>query len=563
MPDANIISIECRDSPIEKVVVFNDRAEVKRLIKTTLNQGTNEVHINNVSLRTVHDSVRVDGRGDATIQDVTTQDLYGIPDELQTPELKELREAVKTEERNVNTIKNQIHTLTKKSEMFEKLTEQIGKDALPKDMSIAIDENVLGNVTAMLDYYTTNTLAITTDKRSWEESLREANEKFEKAQREYEAKKHSTDSGMSKKFIVTLDSATGGAVELDLVYQVYNASWRPSYDLRVEAGAENKMKITYYGKISQTTGESWNDTQIILSTAIPCLGGQIPELGTLEAVLASTVAPPPVGRFSNFGGARTMMKSCAVPASIQAECLALDAAPIQYDLAEATEQALSTEFTIVRKTTVPSGNDEQRVTIGIVDTNPQLIHESVPSKNSSVFLTASAINDSKFVFLAGEASVYLNNSFVAKTHLKNVSANERFSVSLGVDAAIKVEYRPAKKYHEQIGIINKSSANATEQVINVKNTRKDPILLTIKENLPRSTDEKIKIKLVSPTVTAHEEQLTSTNSIPVAPHEGCLLNSKNNLEWTVALAGGQIQDLLIKWTMDHPKEEKIVFREKY
>ena len=41
----NIVSLECRDIPIEKVVVFSDRAELKRLAKVTLEAGENEIHI--------------------------------------------------------------------------------------------------------------------------------------------------------------------------------------------------------------------------------------------------------------------------------------------------------------------------------------------------------------------------------------------------------------------------------------------------------------------------------------------------------------------------------------
>ena len=34
--------------------------------------------------------------------------------------------------------------------------------------------------------------------------------------------------------------------------------------------------------ITQSTGEDWNDTKIILSTAVPSIGGNVPELETLN-----------------------------------------------------------------------------------------------------------------------------------------------------------------------------------------------------------------------------------------------------------------------------------------
>ena len=42
------------------------------------------------------------------------------------------------------------------------------------------------------------------------------------------------------------------------------------------------LKISYYGMIKQSTGEDWNDAHISLSTAVPSIGGNVPELETLN-----------------------------------------------------------------------------------------------------------------------------------------------------------------------------------------------------------------------------------------------------------------------------------------
>ena len=62
-------------------------------------------------------------------------------------------------------------------------------------------------------------------------------------------------------------------------YIVYRASWTPKYDIRV-FGKEKKMIINYFGIIQQTTGEDWTDTKISLSTAVPSIDGNVPEITT-------------------------------------------------------------------------------------------------------------------------------------------------------------------------------------------------------------------------------------------------------------------------------------------
>ncbi|RCN47837.1 hypothetical protein ANCCAN_06031, partial [Ancylostoma caninum] len=69
--------------------------------------------------------------------------------------------------------------------------------------------------------------------------------------------------------------------------QVYCASWKPAYDIRAvttaEGEQENKIKLCYYGLVEQNTGDDWNDTDMVLSTASPSVGGCAPQLATLSA----------------------------------------------------------------------------------------------------------------------------------------------------------------------------------------------------------------------------------------------------------------------------------------
>jgi hypothetical protein len=43
--------------------------------------------------------------------------------------------------------------------------------------------------------------------------------------------------------------------------------------------------------IQQNSGEDWTETKLSLSTAMPSVGGQIPDLKTLRAIFANR-APP-------------------------------------------------------------------------------------------------------------------------------------------------------------------------------------------------------------------------------------------------------------------------------
>ncbi|VDK52008.1 unnamed protein product [Cylicostephanus goldi] len=154
---------------------------------------------------------------------------------------------------------------------------------------------------------------------------------------------------------------------------------------------------------------------------------------------------------------------------------------------------LNTEFAVAKPIFVPSDGASHKVTIDVVNVERVITRKCVPSKSTDVFLIAHSINSSKLPFLRGDAHIYHNNSFVCKTSIGNVSPGDRFSISLGVDTSLHVDYKPVKKFYEQVGYITKGSSMMHDQMIVVKNSQNDPVLLTIEEPVPRSTDERIKV----------------------------------------------------------------------
>lgn len=49
---------------------------------------------------------------------------------------------------------------------------------------------------------------------------------------------------LSRSIVITLESEKGGPIELEVSYQVYGASWRPSYDLRVDTAGQRSLKVS-------------------------------------------------------------------------------------------------------------------------------------------------------------------------------------------------------------------------------------------------------------------------------------------------------------------------------
>ncbi|CAI4227171.1 unnamed protein product [Auanema sp. JU1783] len=113
--------------PTKNVIVYCDRAEVKRLVVANLNKGTNEIIIQNVSAVIERQSVRVDGRG-ALIQEVQYQEMP-IDTKTENEKVRGLEEEKLKLENERFTVEDEITSLKKRIDVLDGVAAQIAAGA--------------------------------------------------------------------------------------------------------------------------------------------------------------------------------------------------------------------------------------------------------------------------------------------------------------------------------------------------------------------------------------------------------------------------------------------------
>lgn len=557
------------DCPVEKVTVYPDRAEVCRRVETSLEEGTNQVVIKKLPQMVDSDSIRVEGMGEATIMEVVFQketvtpeqgDMSGREKEL-AQELEELQRQQEDLQSELSVVKKQWALL----DSFASTASKRGKG----DKDDAADGTPLNaaffkGLTEFLQLYSKEGSNLEKSQLELQRKLKTIEDKI-RANEENQRKLRTNARSRSeiKKCVIIVECKAATKVTLLVSYVTRNASWTPSYDIRMYT-AEEKLKITYYGQIRQSTGEDWVDAKLYLSTAMPSIGGEVPVLGTSELHLrrpAPVREPLKKGGILAFGSMRKkrgpqnsrslepeLMMACDYA---EAEPMAFMAAPMEHAEAEVGEGVATTMYEIVRVSTIPSDNVEHKVTVGLVDIKPKITYTSVPQKTPQAFMLAKVTNSSQYTFLAGETSIFLDNTFVGKASIKDVYPMEEFDCSLGVDPAVKVTYKPLKKYRASSGLISKVVNNTHEQVIEVKNTHDYGITLLVTDQLPRSADERVKVQLLEPQIDfKHPEK-----------NKECTLNKANNIEWTLELKATDTKEITLKYVVEHPANFNIYMEE--
>ena len=78
--------------------------------------------------------------------------------------------------------------------------------------------------------------------------------------------------------------------------------------------------------------------------------------------------------------------------------------------------------------------------------------------------------------------------------MKAVSPLEEFDVSLGVDPAVKITYKPMKKFKQSTGILSKYQQLQFHQEIVIKNTKSTPVKVSVTDQVPKTSEEKVKVR---------------------------------------------------------------------
>jgi uncharacterized protein (TIGR02231 family) len=356
-----------------------------------------------------------------------------------------------------------------------------------------------------------------------------------------------------------------GEIALGLSYVVMGASWHAAYDVRVTSDTA-QTHLTYYGTITNQTKEDWAKVNLSLSTATPSEGGSPPELPTLRVTWRENVHSSASDRLdimaeamgvnmlqtqnvvfsrpsssssssSLSGGGSRAPKSIAPPPAVKV-------------LTTTTlDNISSTNFTIPRAATILSDGKPHKVTIAVLELQSKFTYTLVPKTTPHAYLKATTTNSSTLPFLKGTANVFMDSNFIANSDLKYVSPGESFALFLGTDSGVSLNYKPARKINETQGLLAKTHVMTHKQETIVKNMKNIEIAVVLYEQLPLSDDEKLKVRLVAPTLTGEKQEATDTSNIK--------LNTSNIIEWRQILASKQEFKFYFEYVVEWPKDRQI------
>jgi len=213
--------------------------------------------------------------------------------------------------------------------------------------------------------------------------------------------------------------------------------------------------------------------------------------------------------------------------------------------------AMSATFTIPRRATILADKKPHKVTIKVLKFEAVFTYTILPKSSLQAYLKASVQNSSRgYTLLSGEMSVFVDNNFVAKSEIPTTPPNDAIGIFLGADPSIKVEYRPVKKMSDQSGFISKVVRMNVERKAIITNNKDEEIVATVFDQLPKSNEAAIKVKLTEPVVP------DGVNPEDVdAP---LILTPANNIRWKITIKAGEKVEIPFSYSMEFPADRDLV-----
>ncbi|KAK7040202.1 hypothetical protein VNI00_010008 [Paramarasmius palmivorus] len=446
------------------------------------------------------ESLRVEGRGYATIQDVNishNQDVFKSTSVVLEGLLEKkmrLEKALERCKKSVGSLESFLKTVNaqhiKSGDLYSTMTDY---DAAAREL----DDRIL----------------------SLEEELKGLNKKIGLEDEQLRPRDGRVLAG--KQAHIGIVAEEEAEVELVLIYAVSQADWVAGYDIRVDTTETRRcVTMVYKAIVSQTTQESWDNVPLTLETANPTYGVKPP---TLEQWTLSVFKPSPPPAPARKRQAAAFLARATSAEEIGGEeeesdddmgFGLFDDGPMGVMMAGVNAKGgMNPSFKVPGLVTIPPDNGERSFTIVELKLDALITWFSIPKIDTKVHLKARVCNDSEYTLLPGKASVFVDGSFIAKSDVPLVSPLEKFECALGVDPAARITYHPLQKHTSTSGFYNKSIRRGYVQRLTVQNTKPNPIpLLKIVDHVPVPENSEIMVKLVQPALKLPHTVLPRTQS---------------------------------------------------
>ena len=477
---------------IQSARVYNNAAELKHKASVQIPSGTSEIVITNVANYLNESTVQIGVPKNVTVMSVQFTNAYveEYDNNQDSPLVKPVKEEIAKKEIELKTLQNQL------------TAERKGIELLDKNQSMSNAQNFsVAELTKLLDFYKTKRTELANSINKLENQEKTLFEELNTLKGKLTFNETTTEKTSQGKLVVNVMSSTAGTIPLEVSYLTNQATWQPSYEMRIDKINE-PIQMLYKAQVQQSTGIDWKNVKLALTSGAANQNTFAPELQPwfldyyypeMESIVVDTyrtskkkeAAEKTLQRnfddSSNAGRADSEMAEVSAPSTIN-------------DYTQINESQLNITFDIDIPYTILSNGKQHSVALKDTQLPATYSYITTPKLDTNAYLIAKVKNYGDYNILPGEANVVFEGMYVGKTYVNANANDDELRLSLGKDQNISVT---RTMINDKSGSKILSSRKLQDFVyeISVRNNKKESISIIVEDQIPISSNTDIEITL--------------------------------------------------------------------
>lgn len=477
-------------SVIAAATVFPTRADISRNAEISLPQGKHTIVFDGLPAALDTKSLRISGTGAFSIGSIEIKELFSkdfvVEQERKLrgkiADLSDKRRFVESELTAAETGKTFLENMAK-SNAVPQVSVNGKKDALSPDAWGKAWQSLQNGMKSL----GRETIEKQIEIRKIDAELSALNK---------ELRLLSDGAKSAKQIRVNVEASAPAAAKLTVQYQIANASWKPTYEARLNT--RNKtVEIMQYGTISQHTGEEWRNIDLTFSTARPIIGTVPPELETRWLNLDEPVKKR--GKMLERGAAVYRNDSSF------ADTMDEPSGTAEIAAAEFSGSDFAGTFAVKGKANVPSDGSEHRFLVGGWSAKADIYAQTVPAVQPAAYVMASTQLNAPAPLLPGTMSLFRDGAFIGDSEMNFLRPNAKLHLSFGQDDKILVKHTIADFEEDNGGRISRNNKITIRTAAAVQNLHKEPLKIAVYDFLPVARNSDIAVKITKDKTTAGYE----------------------------------------------------------
>lgn len=469
---------------VTTVNVYRQSAELQNTATVTLPAGNSEIVIGNISTRIDKKSIQigVNSKNVTILSSQFTND-YSADFKLDTtnPVIKKVNDSIKIVESLIVKSNIELEANNKSIELLD------------KNQTVLVGSNTssVAQLTQLADWYTKKRIEISNKIVDIRKNTDALQKKLARLKSSLKTNEESTaEEFASGVLVLKVVNKTAGSVRLDFSYLASEVYWNPLYEIKGN-NVSDPLEVTLKASIQQNTGLDWKAVKLTLINGVSSRNNTAPVVqpwflyGQSKEELERALA----GRAEGINRQKSVQAE--VSYSNVAESVSVSS-PVGFTV---NSNQLNVSYDVDIPYDILSNGEQHIVNLMQQNIPAQYEYFAAPRYSTDAFLLAKIKDFSKYGLVTAPANIIFENMYIGETTLDPNQTENEMNITLGNDRRISIKKEEVKDKSGDKFLSSYREKTVTYDLV-IRNNKKESINIEIKDGIPLSNNEAIKVELL-------------------------------------------------------------------